>query len=254
MTPVPSRSELNTWIADQIAAGVLPPGYALPAEVNPTLPADASATPDVPPAAPAGLTATAVLEGILFEWTNPADEDFTHSELFVNSTASKPGTASYVIPGIPSGKSTFRLEPVASGQTRYGWVDAIDRIGNRSSTSAGPANATATGIDPTVAQNSQSANYTLELSDSGKHIYHPSADTTPRTFTIPANGSVPYPLGTALTFVNGSGAGTVTIACNDTMRLAGPGTTGSRTLAANGIATALKVTTTSWLINGTGLT
>jgi hypothetical protein len=38
------------------------------------------------------------------------------------------------------------------------------------------------------------------------------------------------------------------------MRLAGAGTTGSRTLAANGVATAVKVTTTEWLISGTGLT
>jgi hypothetical protein len=38
------------------------------------------------------------------------------------------------------------------------------------------------------------------------------------------------------------------------MRLAGDGSTGSRTLAANGIATAVKVTSTEWLINGTGLT
>jgi hypothetical protein len=38
------------------------------------------------------------------------------------------------------------------------------------------------------------------------------------------------------------------------MILAGTGTTGSRTLAANGIATALKMTNTRWIINGTGLT
>jgi hypothetical protein len=40
----------------------------------------------------------------------------------------------------------------------------------------------------------------------------------------------------------------------DTMRLAGAGTTGSRTLAANGIATCLKLTATEWIISGTGLT
>jgi hypothetical protein len=38
------------------------------------------------------------------------------------------------------------------------------------------------------------------------------------------------------------------------MRLAGAGTTGSRTLAANGIATAIKLTSTEWIISGTGLT
>ena len=106
----------------------------------------------------------------------------------------------------------------------------------------------------TVPQNSQSANYTLTASDSAKHIYHPTADVTARTWTIPANASVAYPIGTELTFVNDNGAGSITIAItSDTMRLAGPGTTGSRTLAPNGVATALKITATSWIINGTGL-
>ncbi len=104
-------------------------------------------------------------------------------------------------------------------------------------------------------QNSQSANYTTVLADSGKHLLHPSADTTARIFTIDANATVPYPIGTAISFVNQDGGGVITIAINaDTMRLAGPGTTGSRTLAANGIATALKVAATEWLISGTGLT
>lgn len=106
-----------------------------------------------------------------------------------------------------------------------------------------------------ILQNSKSAAYTLVLADSAKHILHPSADTTARTFTIPANSSVAYPIGTALTFVNQNGAGVLTIAITtDTMRLAGAGTTGSRTLAANGIATAIKLTSTEWIISGVGLT
>lgn len=106
-----------------------------------------------------------------------------------------------------------------------------------------------------VPQNSESAAYTTVMADSGKHILHPSADTTARTFTIDSNANVAYPIGTAITFVNQSGAGVVTISItSDTMRLAGPGTTGSRTLAANGIATALKITSTEWIISGTGLT
>jgi hypothetical protein len=106
-----------------------------------------------------------------------------------------------------------------------------------------------------VPQNSQSAAYTLVIEDAGKHILHPSADTTARTFTIPANGSVAFPIGTTVSFVNQNGAGVITIAITtDTMRLAGAGTTGSRTLAANGIATCIKLTSTEWLISGTGLT
>ena len=107
-----------------------------------------------------------------------------------------------------------------------------------------------------IPQNSQSVAYTLVLADAGKHILHPEADTTARTYTIPSNASVPYPIGTALTFVNQNGTGgIVTIAITtDTMRLAGAGTTGSRTLARNGVATALKITATEWIISGTGLT
>jgi hypothetical protein len=104
-------------------------------------------------------------------------------------------------------------------------------------------------------QNSKSTAYTTVLSDAGKHLLHPSADTTARVFTIDSNANVPYDVGTAITFVNQNAAGVITISINaDTMRLAGIGTTGSRTLAANGIATALKVTATEWIISGTGLT
>ena len=106
-----------------------------------------------------------------------------------------------------------------------------------------------------IPQNSQSADYTTVLTDSGKHIYHPSADTNARTWTISSNANVAYPIGTAITFVNDTSAGVITIAiASDTLVLAGAGTTGSRTLAASGTATAVKVTSTRWMISGIGLT
>ena len=106
-----------------------------------------------------------------------------------------------------------------------------------------------------IPQNSQSAAYTLVLTDAGNQIFHPSSDTTARTWTIPANSSVAFPIGTAVSFINQNAAGVITIAITtDTMRLAGAGTTGSRTLAANGIATAIKITSTEWIISGVGLT
>jgi hypothetical protein len=105
-----------------------------------------------------------------------------------------------------------------------------------------------------IPQNSQSTAYTLVLADANKHILHPSADTTARVLTIPANSSVAFPIGTAVTIVNQNAAGIITISITtDTMRLGGAGTTGSRTLAANGVATALKITSTEWIITGTGL-
>jgi len=107
----------------------------------------------------------------------------------------------------------------------------------------------------TIPQNSKSVNYTCVLGDGGKHIFHPSADTTARTFTIDSNANVAHAIGTAITFVNQHSAGVLSIAItDDTMRLAGAGTTGTRTLAADGVATALKIATTEWIISGTGLT
>lgn len=102
--------------------------------------------------------------------------------------------------------------------------------------------------------NSQSAAYTLVLADSGKTIFHPAADNNARTFTIPANSSVAYPVGTVLTFVNLAAADVTIAITTDTMYLAGPGTTGSRTLAEYGIASAVKLASTDWLISGNGLT
>ena len=102
--------------------------------------------------------------------------------------------------------------------------------------------------------NSQSANATLVLSDAGKAILHPSTDANARTFTIPANSSVPYITGTAITFINMT-SNVVSIAITtDTMYLGGTGTTGTRLLAQYGTATAIKMTDTTWIINGSGLT
>jgi hypothetical protein len=99
---------------------------------------------------------------------------------------------------------------------------------------------------------SQSAAYTTVLTDSGKVIYHPLGDAT-RVFTIPNNATVSYALGTTLTFVN-MATSVITISTTDTMYLAGTGATGNRTLAQYGMATAIKLTSTTWLISGAGVT
>jgi hypothetical protein len=95
--------------------------------------------------------------------------------------------------------------------------------------------------------NSQSgATYAVVAGDLGKVIYFSATCTA----TIPAS----LPVGSSIAFVAGTGA-TVTIAqASDSMYLGGTGTTGSRTLAAFGMATAIKMAATVWFINGTGLT
>lgn len=112
------------------------------------------------------------------------------------------------------------------------------------------------GVFPAVRTiNAQSADYTFVGLDAARTVLHPSADTTARTYTIPANSSLAFEPGTELEVVNQNAAGVITIAITtDTMRLSPGGTTGSRTLAANGIARIRKLTATEWIISGTGLT
>src|SRR3990167_4354101 len=114
----------------------------------------------------------------------------------------------------------------------------VNFAGAATTLNIGTALGTATLAGSWCPQNSQSAAYTTVAADANKHILHPAADTNNRTFTIDANADVAYPIGTMITFVNQ--VNTITIAIDtDTLTLYPSGLTGSRTLAANGIATAL---------------
>ena len=149
----------------------------------------------------------------------------TGTETLTNKTLTSPTLTTPVL-GTPS-----------SGTLSSCTVDGTDAVGFRN-----------------IPINSNSAAYTAVLADSGKVIYHPDTDANARTFTIPANASVAYALGTAITFINMTAA-VVTIAITtDTMYLSSAGTTGSRSLARYGSATAIKMTSTTWLISGSGLT
>jgi hypothetical protein len=122
------------------------------------------------------------------------------------------------------------------------------------------SNCTADGTDSVgfrnIPQNVQTGSYTLVLADSGKHIYRGSGGAA--TWTIPAATSVSYPIGTALTFINLSATAVSIAITTDTMYLSSAGTTGTRTLAQYGSATAIKVSGVSssgiWVISGSGLT
>lgn len=106
-----------------------------------------------------------------------------------------------------------------------------------------------------VPSNPQIVNYTTVLADSGVSIDHPATDANARTYTIAANASVSYAVGTVIAFSNMTvQAVTLAIAGTDILYLAGPGTVGNRSLAQFGVAVARKLTATTWLISGTGLT
>lgn len=125
---------------------------------------------------------------------------------------------------------------------------------------ATPAPGTSTNAATTVGymgipgtSNTTSNPFNLTAAEAGDHVYSP----TTRTVNIPAG----MPVGTTFVFISGSGATTtIGISGGETLRLAGAGTTGNRTLAQHGMATAVKVATSGtaadniWYISGNGLT
>ena len=98
-------------------------------------------------------------------------------------------------------------------------------------------------------QNSRSADYTLVLGDAGKQIFHPASDTAFRTYTIPANSSVAFPIGTVVLFTAENGAFPVNVAITSDTLVFGNGSTGTVLVPANQTLMAIKVTSTKWMAN-----
>jgi hypothetical protein len=94
-------------------------------------------------------------------------------------------------------------------------------------------------------QNSRTASYTLALSDMGKHV-----SNTTGGFVIPANSSVAFPIGATIVLFNDSGSTQTISITTDTLRQAGTASTGTRTLAVYGLATCVKVASTTWVVSG----
>ena len=97
-----------------------------------------------------------------------------------------------------------------------------------------------------IPQNSQTSAYTLVVGDIGKHI-----SITTGGVTIPSGI---FSAGDAISIYNNSGSDqTITQGGSVTLRLAGDGTTGNKTLALYGLCTVLCVASNEFVIAGTGL-
>jgi hypothetical protein len=180
----------------------------------------------------------------------------TTSTTFVNLTSNVTGTlpvangGTGVTTSTGSGSTVLSASPTLSSPTLTTPVLGTPSSGTLSACTVDGTNLVGYQNIPI---NSQSADYTLVAADAGKSIFHPGTDSNNRTFTIPANASVSYPLGTAVSFINMS-ANAVTIAItSDTMYFAGSGATGSRSLGQYGSAAAIKMTSTTWMISGSNL-
>jgi hypothetical protein len=151
-----------------------------------------------------------------------------------------------------AGFITFATYAPASGKTLT-VSNSITLAGTDSTTMTFPGASASVGYlnIPQAGGAAKTAGYTGVLADSGQLAVMNGSSLT---YTIPANSSVAYAVGTVLTIVNIASTNLSIAITTDTLTLAGSTTTGTRTLAQNGIATATKVSSTSWIISGTGLT
>ena len=98
-------------------------------------------------------------------------------------------------------------------------------------------------------QNARTAAYGLVLADMGKMI-----NTTTGGVVIPSNANVAFPLGSTIVIYNDSASNQTISITTDTIYRGGTATTGSRTLAQRGLASCVKVASTTWVVAGPGVT
>jgi hypothetical protein len=148
---------------------------------------------------------------------------------------------------LPAGNETV---VISTSSSDYTWT--FDQYGNL--TFPTPSNTTAitsVGYLGLPQHNLYNGTYTLDFPDIGQHIY--VTYDSPQTITIPANTDKSFPVGATIAIItNGSSTATIAIT-TDTLTQLGTGSTGSRTLAANSMATLIKVASTQWVISGIGL-
>lgn len=94
------------------------------------------------PGLPTSITATGHFEYIALRWTNPADSDFSHVEVWENTTNTTTGATRV---GIAAGNS-FQRTNLGLNATRFYFLKSVDYSGNASAFTAG-VSATTTFID-----------------------------------------------------------------------------------------------------------
>jgi hypothetical protein len=164
-------------------------------------------------------------------------------------------THTYHIPDLWLNSPLFMNERAAAkgdniGMGQFWTLDEVDNVPMFTSDAG-----TDQLLDPSRSDiNVQNGNYTTVLADKGKTIRKESGGAG-ETFTIAAEASVNYKLGTFIAFDN-DGGGTLTIDIDgaDTLVFADDGTTGPRTLADGGFAVAFKNVSGGWKIAGRQLT
>jgi hypothetical protein len=176
--------------------------------------------------------------------TTAAQPNITSVGTLTALTVSGNLTAANLIGNLANGTTDISI-PTANGNINFD----IGGTANVFVIAAGGSITSANVVDAVgykgIPQNSQTSQYTLALTDIGKHI-----SITTGGVVVPANGSVAFPIGATIVLFNNSASTQSVSITTDTLRQAGTTNTGTRTLAAYGVATLIKVASTVWVISG----
>lgn len=204
--------------------------------------------------APNGFTATGSWSFATLQQNGVAVVTTSGSQTLTNKTLTTPTLTNPVFSSITN-TGTITL-PTAT--TTLVGRDTTDTLTNKTITALAVSSTIQDDIGGTaqigykdIPQVAISGATTLALDHRNKHLY---ATSSGYAVNIPLNATVAFGLGAAVEIVNdGSGSITVVPAGGVTLVWAGPGTTGTRTLARYGDARVLKVGTDTWFISGTGI-
>lgn len=168
-------------------------------------------------------------------------------------------TAAEVLPGAltVAGLFTAAANAAVTGNLQVGGTSILTGLTSLKTVDSTVVDEAATALPigfkgcPQVSKN---ANASFGLSDRAKHWYH--SDGSAYTWTIPANASVAFPVGTEIRLMcNASGAANITLSITtDTLVWLPTGGTGTRTLGQFARGNLLKVAGTIWMLDGTGIT
>ena len=93
-----------------------------------------AAVDTIPPAAPSGITAEGMFEGIWVKWTANTESDLSRYEIVERVSATAPGVST--VPTYITTTPQFISQNLTGGQTLNYWVRAVDTSGNKSGWSA----------------------------------------------------------------------------------------------------------------------
>jgi hypothetical protein len=206
----------------------------------------------------------------------PTNPFYTVDQILASPTVaftgdSGSGGVAGIVPAPPAGSAASNYFLGANGSWQASTTAPVANgtfMGNQSGGSAAPtaitnasvatalqgqtANTLAAGNDSrftTTGQSTRSGNYTLALADAAVEQYF----TANATLTIPANGSVAFPVCTPIPVRVAPGF-VVTVAINtDTLRYYPSNATGSRTLTGPAYCVLIKSSSTEWAISAGGI-